>query len=103
MEGQYLLRELYEQCYGIADHLNSSNPMELVLKQPNETIEHHEQEQNLVDQFAALDIYATFGVSFSEFKKLSIRESSLLIKSANKRKEQESVRAKKLEAETKKM
>lgn len=101
MEGQFVLRELYEQCYGIADHYASNNPMEIVLKQTLEDTKLDERAQNLIDQFSALDIYQTFGVSYVEFKKMSTRESGMLMISANDKKERMSKQAKKLERETK--
>lgn len=103
LEGKILLRELYEQCYGIADHISSENPMEIVLRQSREELDKHTQEQDLVDQYAALDIYGTFGISFVEFKKLPISESTMLMKSANTRRERESKRAQELEQESKRI
>ena len=103
MEGRIVLRELYEQCYGIANHIESKNPLEIVLKQPNEDLTSYNPMANVAEQFARLGLYELYGIPFDKFIQLPTTQTKMLLKAANDRTIKERERAVKLDKETKKI
>ena len=96
-----MLRELYEQVYGIANHIESKNPLEIVLVQDNELLVTNDPMTNIIEQYAALDLYGMFGIAFDKFIKLPSYQTKMMIKSANKKREREAHKAQEMEAKSK--
>ena len=63
-----MLRELYELVYGIADHINDENPLNIVMKQDAEYVEAMPY-KHIMDQFIKLGVFECTGVSLDDFLK----------------------------------
>ncbi|QVD49165.1 hypothetical protein LUCX_95 [Xanthomonas phage vB_XciM_LucasX] len=66
-ESQLLLREAYDDTFGIAKHSQSRNPMSLVSVQSSELIGPFSRQYRLYKRFATLDIGKLFGLNITEF------------------------------------
>lgn len=82
LTGQLLLRESYEDMYGIFDHTRFSKhrPLALVAMHPKENPTSHSRLYNTIQRFCNSDINATTGLSLKEFLDLPREYVDLLFR-----------------------
>lgn len=80
MAAQIVLRDRYEQMYGIFNHdfLGDKKPLALVAKHPAEDVFTHSRAYNTIKRFIEYDVGGTLNCSLNEFLDLP-REYTRLI------------------------
>lgn len=67
VDTQILLRELYDNTFGIGDHGHPMRPLSLVALQPKEMIGQYSREFRSMRRFAALRVGELFNISYPDF------------------------------------
>jgi hypothetical protein len=67
IETQLLLRELYDNHFGIARHDNPARPLSLVALHPKETVGPYSRRDRVYRRFAALGVGDIFKISIKDF------------------------------------
>jgi hypothetical protein len=83
--GKIVLRELYEQVFGIYNHLaKDKNPLAIVGLRKKESLTEGDPIDDLIGAYTNYDINGNFGLSFIEFVGLPSYVSTKLIKEATR-------------------
>ena len=82
IETQLLLRELYDNHFGIARHDNPARPLSLVALHPKETVGPYSRRDRVYRRFAALGVGDIFKMSIKEFLGHSRDEVELMFQIA---------------------